>query len=284
MTSSPRFAVFGTPELAVVILEELKRKGLVPALVVTTPDKPVGRKMVVTPPPTKAWAMANSISVAQPEKITSEFMDELGESSWDLFVVAAYGKILPARLLEIPKHGVLNVHPSLLPRLRGASPIRSAILEDEKETGVTIMLMDEEVDHGPILAQEKVSLPSWPPYALELEEILAHKGAELLTEVIPQWLGGDVTARAQEHGKATFTKKITKEDALIELTGDPYKNLLKIRAYEGSPGAYFFTEKNGARIRVKIIRAELKDGKLDITKVIPEGKREMSYADFVRQL
>jgi len=284
MTSSPRFAVFGTPELAVVILEELKRKGLVPALVVTTPDKPVGRKMVVTPPPTKAWAMANSISVAQPEKITSEFMDELGESSWDLFVVAAYGKILPARLLEIPKHGVLNVHPSLLPRLRGASPIRSAILEDEKETGVTIMLMDEEVDHGPILAQEKVSLPSWPPYALELEEILAHKGAELLTEVIPQWLGGDVTARAQEHGKATFTKKITKEDALIELIGDPYKNLLKIRAYEGSPGAYFFTEKNGSRIRMKITRAELKDGKLDITKVIPEGKREMSYADFVRQL
>ena len=284
MTSSPRFAVFGTPELAVVILEELKRKGLVPALVVTTPDKPVGRKMVVTPPPTKAWAMANSISVAQPEKITSEFMDELGESSWDLFVVAAYGKILPARLLEIPKHVVLNVHPSLLPRLRGASPIRSAILEDEKETGVTIMLMDEEVDHGPILAQEKVSLPSWPPYALELEEILAHKGAELLTEVIPQWLGGDVTARAQEHGKATFTKKITKEDALIELIGDPYKNLLKIRAYEGSPGAYFFTEKNGSRIRMKITRAELKDGKLDITKVIPEGKREMSYADFVRQL
>ena len=90
--------------------------------------------------------------------------------------------------------------------------------------------------------------------------------------------------RAQEHGKATFTKKITKEDALIELIGDPYKNLLKIRAYEGSPGAYFFTEKNGSRIRMKITRAELKDGKLDITKVIPEGKREMSYADFVRQL
>lgn len=273
---------FGTPQFSAHVLDELEVKGIVPTLIIASPDKPKGRKQIITPPETKVWAQERDISVLQPTKITDEFIDELGNSDWDLFIVASYGKILPARLLEIPKKGVLNVHPSLLPRLRGASPIRSAILEDEKETGVTIMLIDEGMDHGPIVAQARVEVESWPPKASLLEALFAHEGGELLAEVIPLWLEGNITPEEQDHDKATFTKKIKKEDGLIDLSDDPYQNLLKIRAYEGWPGTYFFVNKGGTETRVKIVDAELVDGKLVLTRVVPEGKKEMRYEDFAR--
>jgi methionyl-tRNA formyltransferase len=278
----PRIVFFGTPQFSAQILNELEEKGIVPTLIVASPDKPKGRKLVMTPPETKVWAEARGIDVLQPAKITDEFIDELGNTEWDLFIVASYGKILPQRLLDLPKKGVLNVHPSLLPRLRGASPIRSAILEDEKETGVTIMLIDAEMDHGPIVAQARVEVEAWPPKASLLEALLAHTGGELLAEVIPLWLLGKITPEEQDHDKATFTKKIKKEDALIDLSADAYQNLLKIKAYDGWPEAYFITQRNGKDIRVKIIDAELVDGKLVPTRVVPEGKKEMDYKDFVR--
>lgn len=279
--SEIKFAFFGTPELAVTILDELKSSGLMPTVIVTRPDKPKGRRGHSTPPPTKEWAEGNGVDVLQPEKIKGEFLEEVQNSDWDLFVVAAYGKILPKDLLDIPKKGTLNVHPSLLPRLRGPSPIRSAILTDEKETGVSVMLLDEEMDHGPILAQASVALEQWPPRAALLEGVLAKEGGQLLAEVMPLWINGEIDEKEQNHSLATICSFLKKEDAEINLSDDSYQNLLKIRAYEGWPGAFTFFERNEKRIRVVITDAHLdKSDELVIDSVIPEGKREMPYVDF----
>lgn len=280
--SDVRFAFFGTPELAVTILEELSAAGFIPALVVTRPDAPAHRGKVLTPPPVKVWADAHGIPVLQPAKLTDDAIAELKKDAWDVFIVAAYGKLLLQELLDIPAHGTLNVHPSLLPRLRGPSPIRSAILNDEHETGVTIMLIDAEMDHGPIIEQEFVDIPEWPPRANELEDLLAHAGGAILAETLLPWVRGEIAAQEQDDAQATYCKTIKKEAGLINLTDDPQKNLLKIRAFEGWPGTYTFFERSGQKIRVQIIDAHLADGALVIDTVRPEGKRDMPYADFRR--
>lgn len=273
--SKYKIVFFGTSEFSVAVLEELYKKNIVPTLVVTAPDSKVGRGMVLTPPPAKIWAEEHNVDVIQNH--TDEM---LLNTEWDLFIVASYGKILPKDLLDLPNKGVLNVHPSMLPKYRGASPIVSAILEDEKETGVSIMLLDEKMDHGPILAQARVEVDNWPPRADVLEEILVKEGGELLAEAIPLWMKGEITPEEQDHDNATFSKKITKEDGLINLEDDDYKNYLKIQALFGWPGTYFFKSDK----RVKITDADFVDYKLVINKVIPEGKKEMKYEDFLRGL
>lgn len=281
-----RIVFFGTPDIAVHVLDALRNTGYTPDLIITNPDAPQGRKMLMTPPPVKVWGEAAGIPVLQPTTLKDpDVLKRLTKGAYTLFIVAAYGKIIPQTILDIPKHGTLNVHPSLLPKLRGASPIRSAILSNMRETGVTIMLMDAALDHGPILAQETVMIPedTWPLKGAALDSLLAEKGGALLATTIPAWLRGNITPREQAHEEATFCTKITKEMGEIDLTADPYINLLKIRAFDGWPGTYFFTEKNSKRIRVKIIDAELtQDGSLKILRVIPEGKKEMAYEDFVR--
>lgn len=280
--NKPRILFFGTPHIAVTILDELKQAGIIPDLIVTAPDKPAGRKLILTPPPAKVWAENECIATFQPEKLDAEAVDAIkSEGSWDLFVVAAYGKLIPQTILDIPTHGTLNVHPSLLPKLRGASPIQSAILTEEK-TGVTIMLLDADMDHGPIVAQKEVPVTPWPPRADKLEDMLAHEGGALLAEVIPQWVGGTIKAREQDHTQATFTQKITKEDGLVDLDGDPLQNFRKIQAFRVWPRTYFFAEKNGKKVRVIITDAELTDGSLIVKKVIPEGKKEMDYETFLK--
>lgn len=274
------FVFFGTPDLAVFVLEELEAAGHIPTLVVTAPDRPQGRKMVVTPPPVKVWAEERGIDVWQPESTKDEaFVAELQNTEWDFFVVAAYGQILSKTILDMPKHGVLNVHPSLLPRFRGSSPVRSQILEDEKVVGTTVMLLDEEMDHGPVLAQARIEPEEWPLSGTLLEEILFHAGGQMLAETIPDWTAGEVTPEEQDHDAATFTKKLKKEDGLINLEDDPYQNYLKIKALDGWPGTYFFTEKDGKEIRIKITDAVFEGGKLTILRVVPEGKKEMDFAD-----
>ncbi|PCI29158.1 methionyl-tRNA formyltransferase [Candidatus Wolfebacteria bacterium] len=278
--SNVNFAFFGTDTFSVTILNELKDAGFIPSLVVTPTDKPKGRKMIITPPDAKVWATENNIPVLQPEKLDASFIGQLSKVNCQLFIVASFGKIIPGNILDIPKKGTLNVHPSLLPKLRGASPIQTSILENE-DTGVTIMLMDEKMDHGPILAQDRLSesdiADGWPPTAQVLEDILAHNGGKLLAHVIPLFMNDKVTPIEQEHDEATFTKLIKKEDALIDLDEDPWTNYLKIQAYSGWPRAYFFVEKK----RVVITSASFKEGKLIIEKVIPEGKKEMDYKSFV---
>lgn len=277
-----RFAFFGTPELAVTILEHLEKSGRIPELIVTAPDKKQGRGLQLHCPAVKKYADAHSIPALQPQKITEDIIAELKKSEWDVFIVAAYGKILPKALLEIPRRGVLNVHPSLLPKLRGPSPIVSAILHDEKETGVSVMLLDEEMDHGPIVAQKKLHIDEWPPYASQLEKTLSDEGGKLLCDVLEPWVFGEIDATEQKHDEATFCVKIKKEDGLINLSDDPYANLLKIRGLENGSGAFTFFERNEKKIRVRITRASLHKNELKIERVIPEGKSEMNFEDFAR--
>jgi len=283
---------FGTSEFAVIVLEELKKKGILPSLIVTASDKPKGRGLKLTPPPVKIWAQENKVEFLQPQKLDHVFVDKLKAISYKMFIVAAYGKIIPKAILEIPKRGTLNVHPSLLPLYRGPSPVQYQILEGAQKVGVTIMLIDEEMDHGSILSQEVLSgitlsevegLPS----ASELAEKLAYEGGKLLAKTIPQWIedppAGGITPQEQDHDKATYTKLLTKKDGLINLDDDPEGNFRKIKAFDPWPGTYFFVIKNNKKIRIKITDAELRNRKLIIKKVVPEGKREINYTEFIQK-
>jgi len=275
-------AFFGSPDFAVYTLKGLLGHGIVPSLVISQPDKPAGRKLLMTPPATKIWAEENTISVFQPETLKDPEVLQaiIDEGPWDLFIVAAYGKIIPQAVLDIPKFGTLNVHPSLLPKLRGASPIQSAILTEDS-TGVTIMLMDADMDHGPILTQEPTKI-AWPPKESELEKVTAAQGAQMLADVIPRFIAGEITPQEQDHEAATFVKKISKADGEIDLNSDPEANFRKIQAFNIWPRTFFFVEKDGKKMRVVITDAALEDGKLIIKKVIPEGKKEIPYNDFMK--
>lgn len=282
--TKPLFAFFGTPALSVNVLDALEAHGMLPALVVTAPDRPQGRGLALTPSPVKQWALERGIDVVTPEKLKDPvFLAELQNTEWDLFVVAMYAKLIPKQLLDMPRRGCLNVHPSLLPKFRGPSPVLSAILADERTTGVTIMQLEEAMDAGPILAQARIELDEevWPPKGSEFETLLATEGGNLLAETIPHWLSGSIDAEPQDDSKATYTGKFSSADALINLDGDAREQLLKIRAFDKSPRAHFITPEGK---RVIITDATIEDGKLKILKVIPEGKKEMDFKDFVRTL
>lgn len=265
-----KFVFFGTDDFSIIVLDELKRAGLMPSLIVTTSDKPRGRGLKVFSSPAKLWAGENNIPVAELTPDVGDFKHRVSASTVELFVVASYGKIIPKTILDISEYGALNVHPSLLPKYRGPSPIESQILNDEKEIGVTIMQMDEQMDHGPIVAQKRVNQTSG---AKALRKTLAEMGGKLLAEIIPKWVSGEITAVSQDESKATYTRKFTKADGEINIADDPYKNFLKVRAFDGTIGTYFFS----GETRIKIIEADFRDKKLEILRVIPEGKKERSY-------
>ena len=159
--------------------------------------------------------------------------------------------------------------------------MQSAMLDDAKQTGVTIMRIDEKMDHGPVIAQQKITVDEWPSYS-KFEEMMAGHGARLLASTMPAWIAGTLTEHEQDHSTATFTRKIAKEDGLIDLSADDHANFRKIQAHCEWPGTYFFVNKNNKKIRIKIARASYTEGKLSIERVIPEGKPEMDYADFLR--
>ena len=284
-SSRLKLAFFGTPQTSVEIFEYLRTAGFVPELVVTNPDKPQGRKLALTAPPVKLWALKNHLPLLQPENLTdSSFLDALHATRYTLFIVVAYGKIMPSEILKIPEKGVLNVHYSLLPKYRGASPIETTILNDDRNVGVSILLLDEKMDHGPIVAESLVPIPYWPPTSDELRSWCNKTASKLLGETITLWIKGEINAREQDHAMSTYTKKINKHDGLIDLNGDPYNNFLKIQAYSESPGTYFFANVRGNKKRITVKAATLEHGKLIISRVIPEGKREMDYNDYIRGL
>ena len=277
-----KIGFFGTPEYASYTLEKLFQEGFEISFIITMPDRPQGRNMIITPPPAKVWGLSHNVPVYQPEKLKElGLIEKLTNHNCDVFVVIAYGKIIPNSILNIPKGKSINIHGSLLPKLRGSCPIETAILNDEKNTGVTIMRMDEEMDHGPIIAQKEVIVEPWPPIADTLGKEIVKAGADLLISILPDWIEGKIKENEQDHASATYTKMIKKEDGLIDLKDNPYKNFLKIQAYNGWPYAFFFMEKDNKQIRIKITQASYKDGVLNIEKVIPEGKKEMNYADLV---
>ncbi len=281
-STKTRFVFFGTPARACDFLDPLEGSGLVPSLVVTTPDTVRGRGMEVSAPPVKDWAQARGISVIQPEEFGEKEAAALRAAAADVFVVIYYGKVLPREILDIPKHGVLNIHFSLLPRWRGTSPVRAAIANDDKEVGTSIMLLDEKIDHGPLIAQKRITVPEWPPKASELEDMATLESAKPLIEILPSWLSGDIEARGQNHDVATMCPKYTKEDGLLDLGANAYQNLLKIQAFDTTVGTHAFFERAGKKIRVGIIDAHREGTRLILDTVKPEGKKEMAYEEFLR--
>lgn len=276
------FVFFGTPRNAAETLEFLKRNGYLPSLIVTASDMPVGRKQIITPPPVKIWALKNNIPILQPEKLHEEFKKQLSTFNFEVFIVVAYGKIFPEWLLNLPAKGTYNIHYSLLPKYRGASPVQGALLEGEKETGVTIQRMVKELDAGPIIAQGKTKIE--PNETMpELLEQLTKLGSELLIKTLDQNISSIIPTE-QDHTNATFSSIIKKEDGLINLNNAPEKNWNKYRAYKTWPGVYYFIEKDGQKIRIIIKEATFENEIFTIKKVLPEGKKEMSYEDFLRGL
>ena len=277
------FIFWGTPEVASETLEILKESGYAPSLIVTAPDKPQGRKMLITPPPVKVWAEKNNIPYLQPEKLTpsafsaSPLVRGMLDGGIELLsIVVAYGKIMPEEILNIPKLGSINIHYSLLPKYRGASPVESAILNGEVETGVTIQKMEYKMDSGPILAMERVSI--FPDEkASDLRKRLIKIGGELLVKILPDLIEGKTKEVSQDESQATFCKKIKKEDGLVNLGAElPSVLYNKFRAYATWPRTFFFQNEK----RIIITDATLENNQFVIKKVLPEGKKEIDYKNF----
>jgi|AntRauTorcE11897_2_1112592.scaffolds.fasta_scaffold02275_4 methionyl-tRNA formyltransferase len=292
MNPDIKFAYFGGEPLGVPVLEELKKAGLLPSLIVCNPDRPVGRSQELTAPPLKIWAAKNNIEVFQPNsyKEQAEF-ERLLRHDWDVFVVVAYNFILPQWFLELPKKGVLNVHPSLLPSLRGASPIRTAIKDNlVDDIGVTVMLLDEKMDHGPILEQEQFvpNANKWPLSGPVLDGFLAKMGGRLLADVLPAWVHDEISPQEQDESLATYCPKLTKSDGELRInptklpTGTPATICWHtIQAFEGIGQTFFIHNQK----RVKIAKAELTlGGSLRLLRVIPEGKSEMDFSQYLQSI
>ena len=239
-----KFAFFGSSRFSTLVLEELEKAGYSPLLQVNDARAPL------------------------PELPS--------EVEWG--IVASFGKIIPESYLKIPKHGFVNVHPSLLPELRGPAPIQNLILKNQTP-GVTIIQMDALMDHGPILAQEKVSLTPWPDHYEVVEEKLARTGGQLLVKVLAE----NPETKAQDESLTTYVKMVRKEDGLLDLKDAAEENLRKVLAYSTWPTAYLlFKKKTGEEVRVVVRDASVEDGQFIPTRVIPAGKKEMDWQDFLR--
>ncbi|HEY4688047.1 MAG TPA: methionyl-tRNA formyltransferase [Anaerolineae bacterium] len=248
-----RLAFMGSPAFAVPALETLAREHDIPA-VFTQPDKPAGRGRQVVSVPVKTWAEAHGLPVYQPRSLRKDpaAIEMLRSLAPDAIVVAAYGLILPQAVLDIPRHGCLNIHASLLPKYRGAAPIPAAILAGETETGVTIMRMDAGVDTGPMFAQARE--PIHPDdTTLSLSARLAGLGARLVVETLPKILRGEITPIEQDHSQASLSPKIEKDDGRIDWSKPAIVIDRMVRAYTPWPGA--FTSWNDAML--KIVRASV---------------------------
>lgn len=299
-----RIIFMGTPELAAVSLTALLREpGFQILAVVTQPDRPKGRDLKLQPSPVKQLALSAGVPVLQPLKAREEsFVAELRALQPELIAVAAFGQILPKSILELPRLGCLNVHTSLLPKYRGASPIQSTILNGDTETGVTIMKMDVGLDTGDILTQRSTPIGD-EDNAATLHDRLAHLGAELLVQTIPDYASGKIQPRQQPHEFATHVTKIKKEDGRIDWTQPARVIWNRIRAFTPWPGAFTFLPAQPQPLLLKIWQAEVVsqsgvagkvlsadktgivigcgEGSLRVTNLQREGGRRLGVLEFL---
>lgn len=290
----------GTPDFAVPVLSRLIDERHDIAAVYSQPDRPSGRGRKLVPTPTKRYAEERGFEVRQPKSLRSKTECEaLASLCPEVVVVAAYGLILPPDALEIPPLGCLNIHPSLLPRYRGPSPVVTAILNDDAETGVTIMKLDEGMDSGPILVQERVSIDQ-KETTPELTRRLFNLGADILVDTLPRWSSGEVQTSPQDESRATFTTHVKKEDGEIDWTDDAERIVRMVRAHDPWPGT--FTNWNGKLLKIlgatsmagdaglgKVVGLDgggvgigTGDGLLAVSRLQNEGRRPSDARDFVR--
>jgi methionyl-tRNA formyltransferase len=281
-----KYLFFGTPEFAAIILEKLVKAELMPEAVICNADKPFGRKQILTPPAVKIAAQKHGLTIYQP-KDKIELLQTIKNIKPDLAVVAAFGMIFTKEILDAVPQGFINVHPSLLPRWRGASPIQAAILNNDEETGASLMLLDEKVDHGDIVSSIKYPVSSNDNYET-LSKKLAEIGGDLLIDFLRKYENvrkyEKIKGTPQDESQATYAKKIKTEDAFIrpedlEFAQEEGRDLVieidrKIRALNPEPGVW--TMKDGKRM--KIMEAEITpENKLKLKKIQFEGKKPMDY-------
>ncbi len=277
MIGNIKIIFFGTPRFGAIILEILAKSKFKPVAVVTEPDKPAGRKRILTPPAVKSLIMEHgtwNIPILQPEKLDSGFRFQVSSFKPDLMIVAAYGKILPKEILGIPRHGSLNIHPSLLPKYRGASPIQATILNGDTEGGVTIILMDEKIDHGSIIANLRFKILDLRITYKELSEELAKLGGKLLIETLPRWLAGKIKPIPQDDSKATYCWRIKKEGGKINWQNSAEEIERMTRAFWPWPSAWTILTSKHFNIltkkQLKIVKARPVTGyKLQVTSYKP---------------
>ena len=243
-----KIVFMGTPKFAVPVLEMLIENYGVD-LVITQPDKKVGRKKVLPPPPVKVVALDNNIKVLQPEKISTdeETYNTLKELNPDIIITAAYGQLVPEKILEIPKHKCINVHGSLLPKLRGGAPIQYSILEDHKKTGITIMYMVKKLDAGDMISKVEVDILDSDNYE-SLHDKLSVAGRDLLNETLPKIFSGDIAPEKQDDEQATFARNILREDEKIDWNTSAREVFNKVRALDPTPGAFTYLDGNVLKI------------------------------------
>ncbi len=303
-----RIVFMGSPAFAVLPLEYLASSRYRPVAVYTQPDRPVGRGRVLAAPPVKERAFELGLSVVQPASLKEPAaVAELARFRPDVIVVAAFGQLLPGSVLAIPRYGCLNVHPSLLPRYRGASPVAAAVLAGDEFSGVSIMRLDEGMDTGPVLAQAQVPV-SGRDTTGSLGDKLARIGAQLLLEILPRWLKGEITPRPQDEARVSYCRPIAAGDGEIDWRLPAIDIWRRVRAYSPWPGS--FTAWQGRRLKVieavplseeeetivgrVVALAPAGDGEtpafgvgtgrgiLGITKLQLEGKRVVAAVDFLR--
>ncbi|MFJ8256905.1 methionyl-tRNA formyltransferase [Peribacillus asahii] len=293
----------GTPDFSVPVLKRIMDEGYEVIAVVTQPDRPVGRKKVLTPPPVKVEAEKYGIPVYQPEKIRNEAdLAEILALKPDLVVTAAFGQILPNELLEAPKFGCINVHASLLPELRGGAPIHYSILQGKEKTGITIMYMAEKLDAGDILTQAEVVIEEEDNVGT-LHDKLSQVGSDLLAETLPKLINGELTPIKQDEAKATFASNIKRSDERIDWTRTGQEIYNHVRGLNPWPVAYTLLEGNvlkvwqakklsgmkesapGTIIDVReegVVVATGNETAILITVLQPSGKKKMLAKDYLR--
>ncbi len=297
-----KIVFMGTPDFSVPVLRTLVEKGYEVVAVVTQPDRPVGRKRILTPPPVKVEAQRHNIPVLQPEKIRNrQDLDEVLAYHPDLIVTAAFGQILPKELLEAPKYGCINVHASLLPELRGGAPIHYSILQGKEKTGITIMYMVEKLDAGDIISQVEVPIDE-EDHVGTLHNKLSDAGAKLLIETVPKILSGDIAPVKQDESEVTFAWNIKREEEEIDWSKSGQEVYNHIRGLHPWPVAY--TTLDGVSVKIwwgtkvpnmdgdagEVIKVE-EDGfivatgdqtAIKVTDLQPSGKKRLSATDYLR--
>ncbi len=318
---SIKYVFFGTGPLAESAIYNLYQSGLIPQAIITKPDATTGRDHVLTVPIIKTWAESKGVAVYQPNTLNSsklevsseindiEFYKYVKENDIDIAIVASYGKIIPQYILDWPDHGILNIHPSMLPLYRGPSPIESQLLDGLESIGLSIMRLDAGMDSGPIYIQKSIDVTMSDYNSETIERLCGREGATIISQILPFIIEGNLNPKDQDHSKATFCKFIEKSrgditdilneninqtqppspDPFPKGQGSKYQILLnKWRALNPWPGLYFFIDHNGKKLRVKINKINIDNiDKSDIKvsdfikEVTPEGKRPMTWESFV---
>ncbi len=302
MSKDLKIVYMGTPDFAVPPLKHMAAEGYNVALVVTQPDKARDRGKKVQPTPVKAAALEAGFEVAQPERVKNnpEFIQQLKDIDPDIIIVAAYGKILPVELLEIPRLGCVNIHASLLPKFRGAAPIQRSIMAGDEKTGVTLMYMEEGLDTGDMIAKAETYIEK--KTSDDLHDELSEMGAKLLMEYLPKIASGDIAPEKQDDALACYSPMITKEEGHIDFTKSAFSIECLVRGMPMRPGAY--CDYNGQQMKVRgadvsdrtsdaaagtIIEVDNKkiyvacgEGVLEITHIQMPGKKAVAVADYLK--